>query len=189
MAAPHPRSRVGSQKGVVHWGRPLVERKPHALVDPIENVLGLVVACQPRSDALAVIDSALNKGLVTLPALEALPISRCMRELLRESSPYADSGLETYFRIRLKWLRVPIRAQVWVLGHRVDFLVGQRLVVQIDGGHHVGAQRTSDIRHDANLTMAEYHVLRFSYEQVMHRWEEVQAAIMNALARGLHESG
>jgi very-short-patch-repair endonuclease len=74
--------------------------------------------------------------------------------------------------------------QAWILDRRVDLLIGERLVIQIDGATHTGAQRTSDIAHDAQLMLRGYHVLRFSYEQVMERWHDVQAVIMEAVAQG-----
>ncbi|WP_343045361.1 DUF559 domain-containing protein [Microbacterium pseudoresistens] len=70
----------------------------------------------------------------------------------------------------------------------MDCLIGERLIVQIDGGHHVGAQRTSDIDHDARLMLRGYHVIRVSYVQLMHRWPEVQLLIMTAIAQGLHRA-
>jgi len=186
VVARHPGAHVDASIGVIHWNRPLLRLPPDALVDPIENVLATVARCQPWDSALAVLDSALNKGLLTIPTLEQLPLPQALRALVKHSSPWADSGLETLFRSRLKWLRIPIRPQTWILGHRVDFLLGQRLVVQLDGGSHEGAQRTSDNRHDAALQRAGYHVIRVSYEQVVHCWEEVQQMILDAVARGHH---
>src|SRR5690606_34658000 len=69
------------------------------------------------------------------------------------SDPFADAGTETYLRSRLRWLKLRILIQIWVAGHRVDALIGDRLVLQIDGKHHVGAQRSEDIRHDAELRL------------------------------------
>lgn len=186
VAARHPKSQVVWKEGVRHWARPLIMRPPWRLEDPIENVLELVSNCQPRELALTVLDSALNRGLVTLQGLDTLPLSTRFRDLLGSSSPFADSGLETLFRTRLSWLGVPIRTQAWVLGRRVDLLIGDRLIVQIDGLHHEGAQRGKDIRHDTVVQLEGYRVLRFSYAQVVHHWEEVEEAILRAIARGHH---
>jgi very-short-patch-repair endonuclease len=101
---------------------------------------------------------------------------------------FSDSGLETIFLTRLRWMRIRILFQTWIAGHRVDFLLGERLVVQIDGGHHVGAQRTSDIAHDAALTLLGYHVIRLGYEQIVSDWPAVQDLIMRAVAQGLHRA-
>lgn len=179
-------SRSPDPRSITHWNVPLLDRDPSALEDPIENVLALVSRCQPHDSALSIIDSALNKGLTTCAALATLPIPSQMRSLLKESTPFSDSGIETMFRTRLRWLRQPIRSQVWILGHRVDFLIGDRLIVQVDGRQHVGAQRSEDIKHDALLGHEGYYVIRVSYEQIVYRWHEVSDAIIGAIARGMH---
>lgn len=187
-ARPHASHRDVTPGTMVHWGEPLMPRDPDALVDSIENVLGLVVTCQPHERALAIWESALNKGLVDPLALGRMSLSAASRSMLAEASPLSDSGLETLFRTRLGWLKVRIIPQAWVLGHRVDFLIGDRLVVQIDGGHHVGAQRTSDIAHDAELMLRGYHVIRVGYQQIMHDWPAVQLLITQAIGQGLHRA-
>lgn len=171
----------------LHWGSPLVPRHPDALADPIENVLANVAECEPFEQALATWESALNKALVTLEDLRAYAWRPAARRILTVAMPFADAGLETYLRERLRWLRVPVRVQIWIAGHRVDALIGSRLVIQIDGAHHVGAQRTEDIRHDAVLKLRGYHVIRVSYSQVMFDWPTVQDLIMRAVAQRLHE--
>ncbi|HBR89733.1 MAG TPA: DNA/RNA helicase, partial [Microbacterium sp.] len=99
---------------------------------------------------------------------------------------FADSGLETFVVPRLRWLGLPLRCQIWLHGHRVDLLIGERIALQIDGGHHVGAQRAADIAHDADLMLRGYHVIRVTYVQVTEQWPEVQERIMLAVAQGLH---
>lgn len=172
----------------VHWGRPLVPRHPDALIDSIENVLAFIAVCEPFEQPVATWDSAFNKGLIEMAAMSRLPLRPAARRVLAEATPYADAGLETYLRIRLRWLRVPLRIQIWIHGHRVDALIGARLVLQIDGKHHVGAQRSEDIRHDAQLTLLGYHVIRVSYTQMMFDWPMVQDLIMRAVAQGLHRA-
>ena len=170
----------------VHWSKPIVPRPPDALIDGIQNTLALVATCQPFESALAIWDSALRLRLVDATALRRLDLPTAARQVLEKATPFADSGLETLFRFRLRWLREPIRAQVVILDRPVDFLIGARLVVQLDGGHHVGAQRAADIAHDAQLALRGYHVLRFTYAQVMDDWPAVQEVIMHAVAAGLH---
>lgn len=170
----------------VHWGAPLIPRDPDALIDPVENVLAFIAECEPFEQALATWDSALNKGLVDISALSRLPLRRAARRVLAQATPFSDAGLETYLRPRLRWLRLPLHIQTWIHGHRVDALIGARLVLQIDGAHHVGAQRSEDIRHDAELRLLGYHVIRISYPQMMFDWPAVQDLIMRAVAQGLH---
>ncbi|GAT73419.1 superfamily I DNA and RNA helicase or helicase subunit protein [Microbacterium sp. HM58-2] len=172
----------------VHWFKPLVPRHPDVVADPIVNVLAAVAGCEPFERALATWESAMNKNLVTLAELRGFPWKPRARRLLDAATPFADAGLETYLRVRLGWLRLPITVQTWIAGHRVDVLIGSRLVVQIDGGHHVGAQRAEDIRHDAELRLMGYHVIRVGYHQVIEQWEYVQDLIMRAVAQGLHRA-
>ena len=128
-------------------------------------------------------ESALKAGLVDLRSLEQVQFGAPARRVLREVTPFADSGLESFVRVRLRSLGLTVGAQAWILGHRVDFLVERWLVLQIDGGHHVGPQRAADIRHDALLATHGYRVLRFSYAQVVHEWPETQRLVMENLAR------
>ncbi|MBY6061091.1 endonuclease domain-containing protein [Microbacterium esteraromaticum] len=172
----------------VHWAKPLVPRHPDVLEDPIENVLALVADCQPFERALATWESALNKNLVQRDVLERLPLKKVAREVLATAIPFADSGLETYLRARLAWLGLMLTFQIWVAGHRVDLLIGDRLVLQVDGATHTGAQRNEDIRHDAELRLMGYHVIRVGYRQVMEQWHVVQDLIMRAVAQGLHRA-
>ena len=77
--------------------------------------------------------------------------------------------------------------QVPLLGHEVDLLIGQRLVIQLDGfAYHQAAQRRADIAHDRRLRLAGYTVLRFDYIEVMDRWPLVERQILAAVAQNLH---
>lgn len=172
----------------LHYRRPVVPRPPYSLSDALPNSLVCIAHCQTFEDAVATWDSALNKQLISYAEIARLPISRAARNVLAATSPFADSGLESYVRIRLRWLRVPLRSQTWIHGHRVDFLIGDRLVLQIDGSTHTGRQRTSDNRHDAILQLNGYRVIRVGYAQIMHHWHEVQDLIMRAVAAGLHRT-
>ncbi|QZY53562.1 endonuclease domain-containing protein [Leucobacter tenebrionis] len=184
-APPHPHSHVVGGPGVVHWRAPPTPRAPGLLEDPLENVLVLVAECQPYETALAIVDSALNQSLTSIQALETLPSPR-LHDLVRHATPFSDSGIETIFRSRLGWLRLPIRVQTHLSGHRVDVLIGERLIVQVDGKQHSGPQRDADILHDAELRREGYEIIRVTYSLIIHRWEQVQEAVLSAIARGKH---
>lgn len=185
-APPHAARITVPPKVVVHWSKPIVPRPPAAAVDELVNALALVAQCQPDETALIIWESALNKRLVDRDHLRAFDLPPAARDLVERARPFADSGLETIVVSRLRWMKVRLLPQAWVVDRQVDLLIGDRLVVQIDGATHTGAQRTSDIAHDAQLVLRGYHTLRFSYEQVMERWHEVQAVIMEAVAQGKH---
>lgn len=181
------RVRVPAQV-VVHWSRPIVPREPDAIVDGLVNALALVATCQPFESALAIWESAMNKKLVDAGMLRGLDLPVPARAVLERARPFADSGLETIVVHRLRWLGIRMLAQAWVEGRRVDVLLGERLVIQLDGATHTGAQRDADITHDAALMLRGYHVLRFSYTHVMHRWHDVQSVVMHAVAQGKHRA-
>lgn len=172
----------------VHWATPLIPRSPGLLEDPIENVLAIVAECQPYEKALATWDSAFQKRLVDRESFARYRVGPAARRLLQAVSPFRDSGLESFIATRLRWLKLPIRSQVWLYGHPVDILIGDRLILQADGGHHVGKQRASDNEHDAILRLHGYTVIRVTYAQIVDHWPEVQDLILRAIAQGLHKA-
>lgn len=186
VAAPPTAGHVTTTRGVIHWNAPLVERDPDSCEDSLENALVIISKCQLYESALSTWESALRGGAVDPGVLGRLPLPPAARRLLDDARPFADAGTETILRTRLRWLKVPITPQVWILGHTVDFLIGDRLVIQIDGGHHVGPQRTSDIAHDALLKLHGFHVIRVGYDQLMNHWPEVQRIILAAIGQRLH---
>ncbi|MDL9979590.1 endonuclease domain-containing protein [Microbacterium sp. ASV49] len=187
VAAPSHAGRVAPSSAlVIHWHEPLVARHPDLLADHAENVLAGVAICQPFETALAIWESAFRKKRADRLVLSRLPLNGRARELLRVARPFSDSGLESYIVPRLAWMGVRMVAQAWIDGHRVDFLIGERLVLQVDGGHHVGQQRQADNVQDAALLIRGYHVIRVGYDQVVNDWPAVQDLIMRAIGQGLH---
>ncbi len=186
LAAPPRSGHANAARGVVHWSAPWFPRDPDLLEDSVENALILVARCRPHEDALATWESALRQGFVAPGVLARAPLPPAARRVLAELTPFADAGTESILRTRLRWLPVPITPQVRVRGHRVDLVIGDRLVIQIDGGHHVGLQRAADIAHDADLMLHGYHVIRIGYDQLMNHWPSVQHRILAAIAQGLH---
>lgn len=183
--APHATG-ARPDRATVHWARPPVPRHPDDLVDPVPNALVLAASCLPREEALVIWESALRLRMIDATVLGRMALPPASRELLALARPFSDSGLETLFIVRLRWLPVAITPQVWLAGKPVDFLIGDRLVVQIDGGHHVGAQRARDNAHDAELMLLGYHVLRVGYAEIVEDWPAVQRRILDAVAQGLH---
>lgn len=186
VAAPAHSGHVPAVRGVVHWSTPHFPRNPDECVDSVENALIQVARCLPFEEAVVIWESALRQGLIDPGVFARTDLPSTVREVMEAARPFADSGLETICVLRLRWMGLRLLPQAWILDHRVDLLIGERLVVQIDGAHHTGAQRTSDIEHDAQLMLHGYHVLRFSYEQIMEHWHDVQQVIMDAVAQRLH---
>lgn len=184
-----PGSRADAPPGAVtHWSLPLTPSEP-ALLAGVEDALLHVATCLPRDEALAVWESAVRVEKLAPEYLRSLAwTSTAARELAEAVTGLSDSGLETLLVTPLRRWGVLIRQQVWLAGRPVDILVGERLVVQIDGWqfHSSAAQRAKDIAHDAELRLRGYTVLRFGYAQVVHEREAVLRTIQRALAAGLH---
>lgn len=161
----------------------------YAVEDHLLNALLLVAECVSRDLALTVWESAVRRGLVQNGVLARVNWrSIRAREVAAACSALSDSGLESIFLARTGILGIDIRQQVWIDGHPVDFLIGARLVVQLDGFQHHSSPtaRRRDMDADARLTLLGYTVLRFDYQQVMFESENVEAVLVTAIAQRLH---
>ena len=185
---PVPEGEVAPE--LVHWAEPVVSVTPRVAIDPLENVLITVAACQPHENAVVVIDSALNKGLVRRPQLMRLAsrVGGPFAAAVADSDARADSGLETLPRLRLARRGVRMEPQVVIDGHQVDGLVGQRLVLQFDGDrfHSTREDRQRDREEDGRLVLQGFTVLRYGTPDVIDTWNSTETQIMSAIGQGLH---
>jgi len=171
----------------IHW------RSAHSgsryLVSPEDCLLDLAV-CQPLEFILALADSALREGLTTSGRLQKVmrEMTAEARAVLQHVDRRSESLPESVLRARLIAARIRFRVQVEIGADRVDFLLGERLVIEVDGKEFHADDRwfERDRARDARLSALGYRVLRFSYTQVVYRWSEVEAAIRAALLRGDH---
>lgn len=157
--------------------------------EPILNVLFHVAHCLPRSQALAVWESAVQRRLAEPAVLRHVAWRRAEAVSIAELvSSLSESGLETHFVDGMRTAGVAVRQQVWIDGHPVDGLIGDSLVVQIDGfAHHsTAADRRRDLAADARLVTRGYVVLRFDYQQVLFDWDRVLDTVLTAIAQGAH---
>jgi very-short-patch-repair endonuclease len=155
--------------------------------------------CLPLAEAVAVTDSALRRGTVTLSALRgalcALPVGkgrRAVARVLALADPACGSVLESLLRVLLHERGLPApRTQVVVRSRagatigRVDFAwpdVG--LLVEADGfAFHADRRRYRNDRRRANaLVLAGWRLLRFSWEDVLHDPDAVVECVRAALA-------
>lgn len=188
---PRSAGRLQSAGVKPHWSRgpaPTARRTP---VEPLLNVLDHVARCQDAATALAVWESALNKRLVHPDVLHRVMWSNRRAQRLADiASSLSDSGMETEFVILMRAIGVTVRQQVMIDGRRVDGLIGDRLVVQLDGFafHSDAASRRRDLEADARLRLRGYTVLRFDFHQVFIQRAYVQETVRTAIAQGLHRS-
>jgi len=165
----------------VHWRR--ASTATTAIVSPLEDALDDYARCAPREHVAAAVDSALHLGLLS-------PGHDLARGFVADGViGVCESGTETIFWLRMRRHRLPMSRQARFPGiGRVDFLVGERLIVEVDGRdfHDTESSFESDRQRDARLSTLGYRVLRFSYRQVMNEWPLVEAAVIAAVSRGDH---
>lgn len=170
---------------VLHWS-PLAARSGRHGQKPLV-AMRHVAMCLPELEAVCILDSAANRGLVRLDGV-ATGVSAATRALLALCDPRAESGVETIFRLRARAVGLTFTTQVELPGCRVDFLFGDRLVVEVDGTEfHAGHEAfVADRDRDAWLKALGYYVVRLTYAQVVHRWHEVESLLRLIIARGDH---
>jgi len=177
-----------SAQVVTHWTKPIVPAA-RSLVGTTEDALLHIAQCLDRDAALVLWESAARVEKIAPQTLRAIRWpSVIARELADAVTGLSDSGLETLVAVPLRRQGLCVRQQVVLAGRPVDVLVGDRLVLQIDGYefHSSSAQRSADIAHDAELRLRGYTVLRFSYAQVVHDWPTLERTVRRAVAAGLH---
>jgi very-short-patch-repair endonuclease len=176
---------------VRHWTPEPVEPDRNRLVmESVRNALAHIARCQPLDAAVASFDSSVRMGLISLQELQRLASVHPGRfaRAVALTTGLADSGLETLTRVRLAWAGITCREQVVIDGHPVDLLIGDRLVVQLDGKQHLEdpVQLTRDRRQDRRLQQMGYTVLRYGYAEIVFEWDAVLAQIQALLAGRAH---
>ena len=178
------RSRLSEDDGIVtHW----TARLRHQLAPlPVFDSLTHMIECETPEFVVAAVDSALHFRRIRRrqwrDLLTRLPAG--LRIQLADVDGESEAITESVTRWRLRRVGLPVRAQVWVAPDiRVDLLVGERLVVELDGYYHAeSGQFARDRARDARLTALGYHVLRFTYWQVMDDWDSVSLSVRTAFA-------
>lgn len=177
---------------VLHWTRPLVPVSRTSLLESTHDTLDHIATCIDAETAAVLWESACRIEHLTPADLRRVGWrSASARELCEQITGLHDSGLETVFAVRMRDAGIAVRFQQVVAGHRIDALIGDRLIVQLDGFafHSTAADRTRDAAHDRELVARGYTVLRFTYAEVLHRWDVVERSIARAIAQGAHLDG
>lgn len=148
----------------------------------------------PRIDSFfVVLESALRQGRLSSADLQWLGqhTNAQAREAIEFARRDADSGLESLFRWRLRKHGLSVRTQQAIVSvGRVDFVIGERLIVEVDGAlnHDSVWHRHKDLVRDAHAAAWGYVTLRFDYAMVVHDWDTVELAILGLVDRGLHRA-
>lgn len=167
---------------IVHWtdrsdaGSRLSVALPEA-IRQLADCVGVEAAFVATESALAmrqVSRDALDDAFSSLPSASVVVLSR--------AGGLSGSITEAVFVFRGRRFGVRIRQQVEIGPDRVDVVLGDRLVVELDSKEF--HERERDYARDARLSARGYRVLRFSYRQVMFDWAAVEVAVQAAIARG-----
>lgn len=137
-----------------------------------------VALCQRPNIAYAIIESALRDGVLSVEewatVLAALPVR--LQVLLGPASRLSGSGSESEFAFRARAIGVRFRQQVLIGVDRVDFLLADGRIVEIDS--RAFHDQLLDHRRDARTRALGRETLRFSYDQVWFEWSSIVAALL-----------
>jgi very-short-patch-repair endonuclease len=168
----------------VHWtGSSLLQGDRVAV--PIVDAIAQVFRCGGIDQGFIVLDSAVNLGKLARPQLPQLigGLSHTARRWASYADGLSESGTESIVKLMLLRLGVPFRQQVVISGvGRVDFLLGEHLVLEVDSKTH-HSNPYADRKRDAVLSTLGKRVLRFMYSQIVYELPEVESAILSALTR------
>jgi very-short-patch-repair endonuclease len=179
----------------LHWTEHELDAPASVAVESLSTSIVHLVKCVDRNSAIVTIDSALNtsRGGRRLLSMDDLGnalrlLSPSHERILDLVDSEAQSGLETLARLRLRGHGIRVRSQVQIdrVG-RVDVLIGDRLVLELDSRtHHLGENYEKDRTRDLELFRQGFLTLRVSYRRVMFEWPSIEEAIRMAVRRGDH---
>lgn len=191
--APRPGLLPGSV--VLHWTTPIGTRGPGAPLADVATVLAHAARCMPEREAVAAVDGALHRGLVTIAAVrEARRVvgGPNLDRVVALADGRAESIQESFARVALVRAGLAVRTQVVLPGvGRVDLLVENRVVVELDGFAYHGdrARFREDRRRDRVAVGLGLSVLRFAFEDVVHGPDALVDDVRHALGAPAHGSG
>lgn len=163
--------------------------------DPVPDlvlVLSHAGRCLPTVKAAVLVESALNKRLVSIRQVEQIIASlpHDARRALGRVRADTESGTETTVRWWFEARGVAVRAQVRfpVGNRRMDLLIGRSWVIECDSrAHHSDpVSYDEDRARDLYLASRGFTVTRLSWEQVFLRWSETERRLLSILGSGAH---
>lgn len=141
--------------------------------------------------AVILIDSLLHRQLMSRVDIEEIvqTVGNKGEEALRLVSSYSESGTESQFRLWLRSKGIRYREQARIEGvGRVDFLIGNRLIVEIDSREHHTSDEAyrNDRRRDRKLAAMGFICVRLTYAEVMYFLDEVGQDLLAIIRRDDH---
>lgn len=163
--------------------------KPVTAEEELLTAVWALALCSPLADVVIVLDSILERGLLDREVIERFAETHPI--LLKAAglmTGLSQSGGETLVRLCLVSHQVKFTLQVPIDGvGRVDILVGDRLVIEVDGReHHLGDRFTADRVRDRELIRRCYLVFRISYDMLYRDWPATEQALFEIIRSGAH---
>lgn len=157
----------------------------------VPRALRQILLCLGVEAFFVSLESALHHDIISRAGLAWLRthVNAAGRDALGFARRDSESGLESLLRWRLRGRGLRVRTQVRIVAvGRVDVLIGDRLIIEVDGreNHEAPSLRHKDLMRDANAAAWGFVTLRFDYAMVVHDWELVDAAIMRVVDAGDH---
>lgn len=179
------RLRDGHHDVLLHWSGTQGTR---TIAPPLRAIRDVLVCLEPEFASAAIGVLLHERPDLRRPwqrALASLPHGRA--GWVARIDHICESGTEVLWWFRMRNHHLAVRRQVEIDGiGRVDFLIGERLVIEVDGAeYHTDPDAFErDRLRDALLSARGFRVLRFSYRLVLDHWPIVEAAVLAAVARG-----
>ncbi|HWH27006.1 MAG TPA: DUF559 domain-containing protein [Pseudolysinimonas sp.] len=148
--------------------------------------IALAIRCQGAETGFVLLESALHHRRLSRGERALLNVAapNSFRSLALHAGALSESGTESLMKLLLLDLALPFRQQVEMAGvGRVDFVLGNRLVVEVDS-REFHRDPLVDRQRDAALSARGYRSLRFMYAQIVHDRDAVRNAIVGAVIRG-----
>ncbi|ALN15512.1 MAG: type IV toxin-antitoxin system AbiEi family antitoxin domain-containing protein [Acidipropionibacterium acidipropionici] len=160
-------------------------RAPSRAVDDVDVALDVAMDCLPDDELLIVMESVVDKGLLSLDEVGAMAAGhgRRVTRLAMRMAP-AQSGTETILRLAVSALRRAVRCQVPIPGiGRVDLLADGWLILECDSQRwHLDPKAWADDRRRDRKAAAEgFRVIRLTYDDVVLHLPETIQDIMAAI--------
>jgi very-short-patch-repair endonuclease len=162
-------------------------------VVPVSSIVRSIALLESEPNAIAVLDSVLRGTPLTQVDLHMLLADspKAARALVHRTDPESESGAESLLRVALDDAGLAVTSQPGIPftdNDRWDFLVGDRLVIEVDGDkyHSTPKQRRRDRRRDTDAHALGYLPLRVDAAQVLFDLGAVVDAVLAIVSRGHH---
>lgn len=159
-------------------------------IDSAGDAFRSAIACQSAEWLTVLFESAVHRGVLGAADLQRLcgGTRSATGSAFHRCGWLSESGTETLTMLGFRRRAVQFRQQVWIGFKRVDFLIGDRLIVEVDSEefHHNPAAFEEDRKRDQQFVAWGYTVIRLTYRQVMFEREAALDRVCKAIACGQH---